>query len=151
MKCYECYEHINEYVFFIASLLEITFILAGFSFVCFLVPSPTPDSPTPPNNGASHKNKIFGPRHDKTIILLASNIAANQSAHPQRLTYPALLGTFNILHNIDKHHSKYFHRAQCTQHTPLALDNFGRFPSNSTFTVVIQNAVGYRFFMQITH
>ena len=48
--------------------------------------------------------------------------------------------------NFDKHHYKDFHRAQSTQPTPLALDNFWPFSSNSTkFSVVIENAVGYSF------
>ena len=39
-----------------------------------------------------------------------------------------------------------FHRIQCTEPTSLALDNFQHFSSNSTkFSVVIENAVGYRF------
>ena len=38
---------------------------------------------------------------------------------------------------------KNFHRAQCTEPTPLALDNFRGFSSNLTkFSVVIENAVG---------
>ena len=44
--------------------------------------------------------------------------------------------------NFDKHHYKDSHRAQCTEPTHLAL-----FSSNSsTFSVVIENAVGYNFY-----
>ena len=32
--------------------------------------------------------------------------------------------------NFDKNHYKDFHRAQCTEHTPLALNNFQHFSSN---------------------
>ena len=38
---------------------------------------------------------------------------------------------FQLSYNFDKHHYKDFHRAQCTEPTPLALNNFQRFSSNS--------------------
>ena len=40
--------------------------------------------------------------------------------------------------------AKDFHRTQCTKPTPLALDNFRHFSMSSmTFSVVIENAVGF--------
>ena len=44
--------------------------------------------------------------------------------------------------NFDKHHYKDSHRTQCAEPTHLAL-----FSSNSsTFSVIIENAVGYNFY-----
>ena len=47
--------------------------------------------------------------------------------------------------NFDKDHYKDFHSVQCTEHTPLALDNFQRFFSkcNEIFNGNIGNAIGY--------
>ena len=49
-----------------------------------------------------------------------------------------------IYSNFDEHHYKDSNRTQYTEPTPLVLDNFRRFSSNSTkFSVVNENAVGY--------
>ena len=48
--------------------------------------------------------------------------------------------------NFDKYHQKYFLRAQCTEPTPLALDNFQRFSTNSKkYSVLLDNAMHYSF------
>ena len=53
--------------------------------------------------------------------------------------------------NVDKHYYINHGKAQCTEPTPLALDNFRQFSSNAaTFPVVMENAACY-IFMQITH
>ena len=41
------------------------------------------------------------------------------------------LNIYIIYSNFDKHHYKDFHRAQCTEHAPLPLDNLWRFSSSS--------------------
>ena len=48
--------------------------------------------------------------------------------------------------NFDKNHYKDFHSVQCTEPTPLALDNFRLFSSNSmNFEVMIESTMGYSF------
>ena len=65
------------------------------------------------------------------------------------MDYPQLGGIFQIAWSKGVHvyysNSKDFHRAQCTEPTSLALNNFRCFSSNSTkFSVVIKIAVVYK-------
>ena len=57
-----------------------------------------------------------------------------------------ILAKISDYSNFDKDPYKDLHMVQCTEPTPLALDNVRPFSSNSTkFSVVIENAMGYRF------
>ena len=76
-------------------------------------------------------------------VLLAAVVYANPSGY-----IPDLLISFS---NFEKYYYNDFHRAQCTESTPFAIDNFRRFPSNSTkISVVIEYVVGYSFLCKIS-
>ena len=78
-------------------------------------------------------------------IFLSLKVRFNRHADSGEIQHYALCYS-----NFDKQHYKDIHSAQCTEPTPLALNNYQHFSSNSTkCSVVIENAVGYSFLCKL--